>query len=95
VARQARPGNVIDSAAVQLATRHASSGFCPYGVEISTEAAVEANDVFEARGGAALNLPSLLGLEQFPDGFFSAATLRSYLEHELRPERCCGHYGAR
>ncbi|MBV8888661.1 MAG: class I SAM-dependent methyltransferase [Alphaproteobacteria bacterium] len=86
VARHARPGNVIDlgcGVGTQLAGL--GEGYVPYGVEISSEAAVAADRLFAGRGGRAVNQPALLGLRSFPAGFFSAATLRSYLEHELMP----------
>ncbi len=86
VARAARPGNVID---LGCGTGWQAAGlgpaYVPFGIEISAEAAAAADRVFRPRGGAALNQPALSGLESFADGFFSAATLRSYLEHELHP----------
>jgi len=86
VARVARPGNVVDlgcGTGGQLADLAAA--YVPYGVEISAEAAALADAAFRRRGGAALNQPALSGLKSFADGFFTAATLRSYLEHELHP----------
>ncbi|HTW54793.1 MAG TPA: class I SAM-dependent methyltransferase [Stellaceae bacterium] len=86
VARHAKPGKVIDlgcGTGTQLAGL--SSVYVPYGIEISREAAAAAHDNFAARGGKALNAPSLDGLRCFAAGFFTAATLRSYLEHELHP----------
>ena len=86
VARHARPGNVVDlgcGTGTQLAGL--SDDYVPFGIEISTEAAVAADRLFRARGGWAVNQTSLAGLRSFPDGFFTAATLRSYLEHELQP----------
>jgi SAM-dependent methyltransferase len=59
--------------------------FTPYGVEISAALAREADRAFRARGGMALNAPSVAGLRQFPENFFAAASLRSYLEHESEP----------
>jgi SAM-dependent methyltransferase len=86
VARHAAPGNVVDlgcGTGTQLAGL--SDAYVPYGVEISSEAAAAADRFFAARGGRAVNQPSLTGLDEFPDRFFTAATLRSYLEHELHP----------
>jgi SAM-dependent methyltransferase len=86
VARAARPGNVVDlgcGTGWQLASLPAS--FIPYGIEISAEAAGAADSLLRQRGGTAINQPALRGLESFADGFFTAATLRSYLEHELHP----------
>jgi len=86
VVRHAPPGNVIDlgcGVGTQLAAL--PPAYVPYGVEISSEAAAAADRFFGARGGHAVNRPALDGLKSFPDGFFVAATLRSYLEHELMP----------
>jgi SAM-dependent methyltransferase len=86
VARHAKPGNVVDlgcGTGTQLAGL--SSAYVPYGIEISREAAAKAHDNFAVRGGEAINAPSLDGLRRFAAGFFTAATLRSYLEHELHP----------
>ena len=57
----------------------------PFGIEISTEAAAIADRAFGARGGSVINAPSIDGLRRFPEGFFAAASLRSYLEHEAQP----------
>lgn len=84
--RYANPGRVIDlgcSNGGHLET--ADPTFVPHGIEISRDAAIEANARFESRGGRAVNAPCLDGLKEFPAGYFTAATLRSYLEHELRP----------
>src|SRR3984957_8876636 len=86
VAHHAAPGNVVDlgcGTGTQLAGLAAA--YTPYGIEISREAALVAEGNFAARGGSAVNAPSLEGLRSFADGFFTAATLRSYLEHELHP----------
>jgi SAM-dependent methyltransferase len=86
VVRYARAGNIVDlgcGTGSQLADLKPS--YVPFGLEISVTAAREADRLFRHRGGAALNQPALLGLKSFADGFFSAATLRSYLEHELHP----------
>jgi len=82
----AKPGNVIDAGCGdggQLAGL--TPGFVPFGVEVSTELAQAANERFSAQGGACVNAPTLEGLKSFPDHYFSAATLRSYLEHEMNP----------
>jgi SAM-dependent methyltransferase len=86
VARQAAPGNVVDlgcGTGTQL--DGLADAYIPYGIEISSEAAAAAERRFFARGGHAVNAPSLEGLKSFAAGFFTAATLRSYLEHELHP----------
>jgi len=59
--------------------------FTPFGIEISSKLAAGANRSFSARGGHAINAPCVEGLRQFPEGFFAAASLRSYLEHETNP----------
>lgn len=82
----AKPGNVIDLGCGDGgAMDKLGPGFVPFGVEISTGLAQAAHARFQGRGGACVNAPTLDGLAQFPEGFFSAATLRSYLEHELNP----------
>lgn len=86
VARYAKPGNVVDLGCGQGTQLDGlAEAYVPYGIEISSEAAATADQVFGARGGRAVNAPSLDGLKSFPKGFFTAATLRSYLEHELHP----------
>ena len=82
----AKPGNVIDLGCGDGAQLDKlSPGFVPFGVEISTELARAANERFSAKGGACVNAPTFEGLQSFPEGFFAAATLRSYLEHEMHP----------
>lgn len=84
--RFAEAGNVVDLGCGdggQLAG--IAERFIPHGIEISRAAAAEANARFAAAGGYAVNAPCLDGLRQFPDEYFTAATLRSYLEHESRP----------
>lgn len=84
--RHARPGNVIDlGCGTGKYLKDAPESYIPHGVEIGRDAALEANRNFEKRGGFAVNAPSLEGLRRFADGFFTAAVLRSYLEHEIRP----------
>jgi SAM-dependent methyltransferase len=91
VARHAKPGNVVDLGCGQGTQLNGlAEAYTPYGIEISSEAAATADAVFAARGGRAVNAPSLDGLKTFPDGFFAAATLRSYLEHELQPRVVLG-----
>ena len=86
VARHARPGNVVDlGCGTGSQFNELADAFVPFGVEISSEAAAAADRRFAARGGRAVNAPSLDGLNEFADGFFTAAVLRSYLEHELQP----------
>lgn len=87
LARHAEPGRVVDlgcGAGDQL-LEGLDPAFVPHGIEISRDAAAEADARFRAHGGRAVNAPCLEGLRRFPDAYFSAATLRSYLEHELHP----------
>lgn len=82
----AKAGRLVDvGCGGGAAVAKLSDSFVPYGVEISTNLARSANELFESLGGRAINAPSLEGLKEFPDEFFSAASLRSYLEHELNP----------
>ena len=86
VARYSRPGNVVDLGCGNGGQLFGlDERFTPFGIEISTESAQQANGFFSEKGGRVINAPSLEGLKEFPDEFFAAATLRSYLEHELHP----------
>ncbi|MDH5189333.1 MAG: class I SAM-dependent methyltransferase, partial [Rhodospirillaceae bacterium] len=79
-------GNVIDLGCGDGAmTGPYPETFSPYGVEISTELATAANERLSLSGGRCINAPTIDGLKSFPDDFFSGATLRSYLEHEMNP----------
>jgi len=82
----AQPGPVVDLGCGDGAQMHdMSPAFVPYGIEISTELAKAADTLFSASDGGCVNAPTLAGLRRFADGFFTAATLRSYLEHEMHP----------
>ena len=82
----AESGNVIDlGCADGMAMASLAERFVPFGVEISTQQAQASDALFGGRGGKVINAPSLDGLKAFPDGFFTAASLRSYLEHEMKP----------
>ena len=86
VARYAAPGNVVDlGCGVGTQLIGLDPRYVPYGIEISREAASAADRRFASRGGQVINAAALAGLKTFADGFFTAATLRSYLEHELHP----------
>ena len=83
----ARPGKVVDlGCGIGSHLTPLAPDYVPFGIEISTEAARTADEAFRPRGGLAINASSLDGLKEFPDGFFAAATLRSYLEHEMKPK---------
>jgi len=82
----AMPGNVVDLGCGDGgAMDKLDPGFTPFGVEVSTALAKAADTRFSIHGGACVNAPTLEGLQSFPDGYFAAATLRSYLEHEMYP----------
>lgn len=82
----AQPGNVLDLGCGDGGPMDKlDPGFIPFGIEVSTALANVADARFRPRGGACLNAPTLGGLESIEDDFFSAATLRSYLEHEMNP----------
>jgi len=86
LARHATPGNVIDLGCGYGDTTMAGDDtFVPHGIEVSTEMCRHADALFRQHGGYAVHAPCLEGLKQFPDQYFTAATLRSYLEHELEP----------
>lgn len=79
-------GNVLD---LGCGDGHAMAGFparfIPFGIEISANLARAAAAAFDGRGGGAINAPSIEGLGKFPESYFAAASLRSYLEHEAEP----------
>ena len=56
--------------------------FTPHGVEISKALATRAQANVERKGGNVVQGNCAGGLEKFPDNFFTAALLRSYLEHD-------------
>lgn len=86
VARHAMAGNVVDlGCGTGWHLTRLPPEYVPFGIEVSAEAAAEADRALGQRGGRALHRPALIGLREFADGFFSAATLRSYLEHEMQP----------
>lgn len=56
--------------------------FVPNGIEISRQLAQVAQQNVAARGGRVVQASSEAGLRQFPERYFTAALLRSYLEHD-------------
>ena len=79
-------GNVLDLGCGEGAPMaNFPPSFTPFGVEISANAAASAHRAFSARGGYVINQACVEALRQFPEGFFAAASLRSYLEHEADP----------
>jgi len=84
--RQARPGPVVDVGCGSGGEFDAfEDGYTPFGVEIAPGLAEEARVRAEAKGGRVVTAPALEGLRAFDEAFFSAALLRSYLEHESEP----------
>lgn len=82
----AMPGNVVDLGCGDGGPLDKlGPGFVPFGIEVSTALAKAADTRFSIHGGACVNAATLDGLRAFGDNFFSAATLRSYLEHEMNP----------
>ena len=84
----ATPGAVLDLGAgngMQLS--NIGDDFTPFGIEISAELAKRAKTLFSVRGGDCVNASAADGLRNFTDGFFTAASLRSYLEHESQPKK--------
>lgn len=80
------PGNVVDLGCGDGGQMDKlGPGFVPFGIEVSTALAKAADTRFSVHGGACINAPTLDGLKAVGDGFFAAATLRSYLEHEMNP----------
>jgi hypothetical protein len=68
-------------------TTRIAPGPTPYGIEISKALAHRAGPVFAARGGKVVHAPATEGLVQFPNAFFDAVLMRSYLEHEAQPRK--------
>jgi SAM-dependent methyltransferase len=60
-------------------------GVTPFGIEISRDLAVIANERMKQHGGFAIQAPAIDGLKQFEDGSFDGVIMNSYLEHEEQP----------
>jgi len=86
IAANAEPGNIVDVGCGDgLQLKGLSDNYVPHGIEISKELSATADGLFRERGGYVFNAPALEGIKRFADNFFSAAILRSYLEHEMHP----------
>lgn len=93
-ARHAPPGNVVDIGCADGGrTSRLPEAYVPFGIEISAALSAAADARFASRGGRCVHAPSLAGLRTFPDGFFTGAMLRSYLEHEMRPREVLHELG--
>ena len=81
--KRAAPGPALD---LGCGSGGAFKGFAdhliPHGIEISQALAAQAAEVAAERGGSVVQASSAEGLKQFPDNYFTAALLRSYLEHD-------------
>ncbi len=86
LAKQAPPGPVVDvGCGSGDHFDDYADGYIPYGVEIAPALAARAQEKAAAKGGRVEAAPALEGLKRLPDSHFSAALLRSYLEHETQP----------
>ena len=63
--------------------------FLPVGIEVSEELARRAR-LLCAQNVTILNMPAVEGLASLPDNSLSGIIMRSFLEHELRPEALLG-----
>lgn len=81
--KRAAPGPALD---LGCGSGGAFAGFAPHliphGIEISAALAAQAGEVAGERGGSVVQASSAEGLTHFPDGYFTGALLRSYLEHD-------------
>ena len=62
-----------------------SGKYTPYGIEISKHLSGVADEILKKRGGGCIHNNCIDGLKEAGEGFFSAAILRSFLEHEQQP----------
>jgi SAM-dependent methyltransferase len=86
VRRHMRGGRVVDLGCGNGSYLAAAApGYHLYGIDISPALARDADALFRQHGGHAVCAPCAEGLRQFGEGFFDAAILRSYLEHEPDP----------
>lgn len=57
----------------------------PWGVEISSGRAQQADIFFARYGGHCINSDAISGLNSLPANHFDGVLLKSYLEHEIEP----------
>jgi SAM-dependent methyltransferase len=79
-------GRILDlGCAAGEGMRDFAESWTPYGIEVSTNLARQANSLCSQHGGHVENAPCIEGLERFPEEYFEAVVARSYLEHEANP----------
>jgi SAM-dependent methyltransferase len=66
------------------------AGGIPHGIEISQKLHAVADGKMQSRGGHAVHAAATEGIKSFPESFFSAILLNSFLEHELEPAELLG-----
>src|SRR5215469_15556833 len=86
VARLARPGPVLDLGCGDGKILNSPpTGYIPFGIEVSKGLAAIADAAFRPFGGKCIRAPAAEGLAVFPAGYFTAAIMLGYLEHEFHP----------
>lgn len=87
VRNSAGGGNVLDVGCGSGDQLLALAGpFTIFGVEISEQLAAAADARMRPLGGYCVRDDAATGIARFPEGFFAAVSMRSYLEHEIAPE---------
>ncbi|MEM8992705.1 MAG: class I SAM-dependent methyltransferase [Pseudomonadota bacterium] len=76
-------GNLLDIGCAEGA--RIGPPFTPYGIELSTALAREADKRMRAQGGYCIHASGADGISQFPATHFDGILMRSYLEHEEEP----------
>lgn len=76
-------GSVLDIGCANSANNY--DGFTPYGIEISKELSVEANQLMRQSGGYCIFGPGAEAIEKFEPEMFDGIVMSSYLEHEEEP----------
>ncbi len=86
IERHAPPGNVVDVGCADGGRiGRIAAAYVPFGIEIAADLAAKADRRLARRGGRCVHAPAIDAFREFPDGFFTGAILRSYLEHEVVP----------